>query len=618
MGNDMDEEIKYYLIACGTKDYKNLDPDKQLPSVETDLELVNNLFTSGFGYERVLPSLHLNPTTDDLKKLFPNWLRDKERHGTKNILIFYYSGHGEYCQGDGHYLILEDTNSDDIPSTALPTQDLVRPIKNKQVTISQVLYIIDTCYSQSGAGDIIKFVSDAIQSYQPVRGNNIEVYAIAACRAKDTAKEGVLSKALQQALDNIEPSDLVLGGYVELNRLVNKMNRDRVDGQKIKYNLAGIETYAQFLPFSPKTAREWENQRFNLIEKLFDTLNINSDNSLFLINSFLLVYEDPKSSSISNIQELRGKLKDLSSKPVNQEICPLILFSEWCRLKLFKDETLDIADNIDTWKGEAVRYRDGVQLDTIKKYARELWDKFNKNIELEGRIQIVISPAIDKHNNTGLQTEYFHINTMFFVGINNKIELWSIYEKEENFRLEEMQNSFYQVIPEIFYYLPDRARLEIEFFLPFALLKHSLEDIKFRSGDGPSIGYEYPVFINSFDRYFDEDFREIRDEIEGIKRALWENNSDLNQKDYYIGTEPSIADLEDIVESLPIAVWSRNANQPMTDNDLKPSEWKKWPDNIKELRRNNRKIALFWDDLYPKPAPRPRPLNTKVVESNGR
>ncbi|CCI06061.1 caspase family protein [Microcystis aeruginosa] len=615
MGNGMDEEIKYYLIACGTKDYNAFE---QLPSVETDLELVNSLFTSGFGYQRVLPSLHLNPTTNDLKKLFPNWLRDKERHGTKNILIFYYSGHGEYCPGDRHYLILKDTDIDNIDLTALPTQDLVRPLNNKQVTISQILYIIDTCYSQSGAGDIIKFVSDAIKQYEAVRGANIAIHVMAACRSKDTAIEGVLSRSLQQALDDIEAIDFYShSGYVDLGLLVEKMNQNVDSNQRVNYSALGIETYARFFPTYPKADQKWENQRFNLIEKLFKILNINSDNSLFLINSFLLVYEDPKSSSISNIQELRGKLKDLFSKPVNKEICPLILFSEWCRLKLFKDETLDIAENIDTWKGEAVRYRDGVQLDTIKKYARELWDKFNKNIELEGRIQIVISPAIDKHNNTGLQTEYFHINTMFFVGTNNKIQLWSIYEKEESFRLEEMQNSFYQVIPEIFYYLPDRARLEIEFFLPFALLKHSLEDIKFRCDDRPSIGYEYPVFINSFDRYFDEDFREIRDEIEEIKRALWENGGDLDQKDYYIGTEPSSADLEDIVESRPIAVWSRNVREPITDNDLNPSEWKTWPDKTKELRRNNRKIALFWDDLYPKPAPRPRPLNTKVVESNG-
>ena len=615
MGNGMDEEIKYYLIACGTKDYNAFE---QLPSVETDLKLVNNLFTSGFGYERVLPSLHLNPTTNDLKKLFPNWLRDRERHGTKNILIFYYSGHGEYCPGDGHYLILEDTNSDDIPSTALPTQDLVLPLNNKQVKISQILYIIDTCYSQSGAGDIIKFVSDAIKQYEAVGGANIAIHVMAACRSKDTAIEGVLSRSLQQALDDIEAIEFVSHrGYIDLGLLVEKMNQNVDSNQRVNYSALGIETYARFFPTYTKADQKWENQRFNLIEKLFNVLNINSDKSLFLINSFLLVYEDPKLSSISNIQELREKLKDLSSKPVNKEICPLILFSEWCRLKLFKDETLDIAENIDTWKGEAVRYRDGVQLDTIKKYARELWDKFNKNIELEGRIQIVISPAIDKHNNTGLQTEYFHVNTMFFVGINNKIKLWNIYKKEEDFMIEKMQDSFYQVIPEMFYYLPNQSRLKIEFFLPFALLKHSLEDIKFRCGEGPSIGYEYPVFINSFDRYFDEDFREIRDEIEEIKRALWENNSDLDQKDYYIGTEPSSADLEDIVESRPIAVWSRNVREPITDNDLNPSEWKTWPDKTKELRRNNRKIALFWDDLYPKPAPRPRPLNTKVVESNG-
>jgi hypothetical protein len=616
MGNGMDEEIKYYLIACGTKDYNAFE---QLPSVETDLKLVNNLFTSGFGYERVLPSLHLNPTTNDLRIIFPNWLRDRERHGTKNILIFYYSGHGEYCPGDGHYLILKDTDIDYISLTALPTQDLVRPLNNKQVTIFQILYIIDTCYSQSGAGDMIKFVSNAIKQYEAVRGANIAIHVMAACRAKDTAIEGVLSRSLQQALDDIEAIEFVSHrGYIDLGLLVEKMNQNVDSNQRVNYSALGIETYARFFPTYTKADQKWENQRFNLIEKLFNVLNINSDKSLFLINSFLLVYEDPKSSSISNIQELREKLKDLSSKPVNKEICPLILFSEWCRLKLFKDQNLDIADNIDTWKGDAVRYRDGVQLDTIKKYARELWDKFNKIIELEGRIQILISPAIDKHNNTGLQTEYFHVNTMFFVGTNNKIELGSIYEKEQSFRLEEMPNSFYQVIPEIFYYLPDQSRLEIEFFLPFALLKHSLEDIKFRCDDRPSIGYEYPVFINSFDRYFDEDFREIRDEIEEIKRALWENGGDLDREHYYIGTEPSIADLEDIVESLLIAVWSRKAGEPMTDKELNPAEWKNWPDKTKELRRNNRKIALFWDDLYPKPAPRPRPLNTKVVESNGR
>lgn len=247
MGNGMDEEIKYYLIACGTKDYNAFE---QLPSVETDLKLVNNLFTSGFGYERVLPSLHLNPTTNDLRIIFPNWLRDRERHGTKNILIFYYSGHGEYCPGDGHYLILKDTDIDYISLTALPTQDLVRPLNNKQVTIFQILYIIDTCYSQSGAGDMIKFVSNAIKQYEAVRGANIAIHVMAACRAKDTAIEGVLSRSLQQALDDIEAIEFVSHrGYIDLGLLVEKMNQNVDSNQRVNYSALGIETYARFFSY---------------------------------------------------------------------------------------------------------------------------------------------------------------------------------------------------------------------------------------------------------------------------------------------------------------------------------------------------------------------------------
>jgi len=58
MGNGMDEETKYYLIACGTKDYNAFE---QLPSVETDLERVIDLFTRDFGYQRVLTDLDINP-----------------------------------------------------------------------------------------------------------------------------------------------------------------------------------------------------------------------------------------------------------------------------------------------------------------------------------------------------------------------------------------------------------------------------------------------------------------------------------------------------------------------------------------------------------------------------
>lgn len=195
----MNGKTRYYLIACGTSEYKNFDDDKQLASVETDLERVVNLFTHNFGYERVLVGLDINPNMPDITLKFADWLQNEERCET-DCVIFYYSGHGEYLQGDRHYLLMGNTDPNKIAQTALPTEDLVRPLKNQRVKISQILYIIDTCYSQSGAGDIANIASSVIQQYQPVEGANIAVHAIAACRAKQTAIEGVFSNALEEIL----------------------------------------------------------------------------------------------------------------------------------------------------------------------------------------------------------------------------------------------------------------------------------------------------------------------------------------------------------------------------------------------------------------------------------
>ncbi|NEQ18150.1 MAG: hypothetical protein F6K44_32535, partial [Moorea sp. SIO3E2] len=77
-------------------------------------------------------------------------------------VIFYYSGHGEYCQGDRHYLLMEDTVLNQLPQTSLPTEELVRPLNNEGVKIKQILYIIDTCYSGVG---IVKDYAIALTSF---------------------------------------------------------------------------------------------------------------------------------------------------------------------------------------------------------------------------------------------------------------------------------------------------------------------------------------------------------------------------------------------------------------------------------------------------------------------
>jgi hypothetical protein len=618
MGNGMDGETRYYLIACGTKDYKNLDPDDQLPGVETDLQGVIALLARDFGYERVLPDLYMNPEKDDIPIKFARWLQDENRRET-DIVIFYYSGHGEYLLGDRHYFLLEETDPNLIGQTALATEELVRPLNNDGIRIAQILYIIDTCYSQMGAVDLTTFASSAIGPYRSSKETNIAVHAIAACRAKQTAKDGVFSSALQEVLNDCCKSSR--DPYISPSEIVDKVNQKIPDSiqQKVVYNLTASETVPKFFPIISKTILTWEEKCIELTNELLKQLQELSE-KLFFINSFLLsskYFEE----FILNDLDLKEQLKKLSSKPVIEGICPLIACSEWCRMRLLENDRLDPSiEVIEAWQSKVVRYRENADLDKIQSEVRKSWEKFKELIRQEDlRLQIEIEQERDK--DTGRTLNLFHLNMNLWIR-NQRLPLGRFAENEKiklnNSDIKSyLENNMFlaNLIHKARYSLPDSVKLDIEFFLPTSFLKDPLEEIQFKRGQKlKSLGYEYPIFINSFDRYFDEDFREIRDEIEDIKKALWENGDDLDGK-YYIGTEPSIADLEEIVESLPIAVWSRNS-EPIEAGDLNVSEWKNWPNKIQNLRKNDRKIALFWDDLYPKPSRRTRPLNTRVVESN--
>jgi hypothetical protein len=304
---------------------------------------------------------------------------------------------------------------------------------------------------------------------------------------------------------------------------------------------------------------------------------------------------------------MERQLKKLSNKPVTEGICPLIACSEWCRKRLLEEDRDNSSIGaIEAWQSEVVRYRENADLEKIQSEVRQSWENFKELINREDlRLQIEIEPDKD-HNTAGRMFNSFHFRMNLWIrsqrfplarfAENEKIEL----NNNEIKSCLENNSMLANLIRQARYSLPNNVRLDLEIFLPIEFLKNPLEEIQFKRGTTwRSLGYEYPVFINSFDRYFDEDFREIREH-------------------YYIGTEPSIADLEEIVESLPIAVWSRNAGESIGDGDLNVSEWKNWPREIRYLRRNHRKIALFWDDPYPKPSGRTRPLNTRVVESNAR
>ncbi|AOY83727.1 caspase family protein [Moorena producens JHB] len=643
----MAEKPRYYLIACGTSNYNDHDVDN-LDSVPTDLQRVVDLFTQQFGYEEALINLRLNPKKDDLIKEFSNWLQQERCESDR--VIFYYSGHGEYCQGDRHYLLMEDTVLNQLPQTSLPTEELVRPLNNEGVKIKQILYIIDTCYSGVGISDVSKFTTQVVQKYQPVKGAGIAVHGIAACRAKDTAKEDVFSSALEQVLKDLSKNYDNL--YIPLDYLVDQINQIISSKQRASYSASGSEISAKFFPILPKTIQTWEEKQDELISKLFAELKKHPEDSLLQLNSFILSSKNIENlvlydEFILDCTEIKKRLNELGEKPVSRGICPLVACAEWCRQRFYKQNNISLrllANTIKNWQQEVIKYREEANLSTIQESVKKADLKFQELIKKEKqRLQVEIEPEFDNDNGTG------QASGALFLSINLWLESQDLplgrfaekirlepRESEESF-LEQESESLYtnleKILPNLIrkarYSLPARVNLTIEYFLPFDYFKTQLENIRFKRGRNLTpLGEEYPIFINSFERYFDQDFLEIRDEIEVKKQGLWNDvNNSVTQPSvpgefegddiYYMGTDPSDSELERIEEALPIAVWSREVKQPLIEGEhLNLSEWQDWPNKIQNLRKNKNglEVTLFWDDLYPKPSQRCRPLNTDVVD----
>ncbi|MBW4585226.1 caspase family protein [Aetokthonos hydrillicola Thurmond2011] len=657
----MGEKAGYYLIACGTSRYNNLDDNQQLPCVETELTRVVNLFTEHFGYKQVLTELQVNPKKDELTRKFADWLQHDERQN-KDTVIFYYSGHGEYYKNDRHYLLLEDTDPNKVPQTSLPTEDLVRPLNNEGVKISQILYIIDTCYSGVGTGDITKFGLEVIQKYQPVSRENkaIAVHSIAVTRAKNTAQPDVFSTALEKVIQDWKTNSYEVNIYPE--KIVDKINKI-VPTQIASYKNSGSETSATFFPIVSKNLQTWEERKTYAVNNLWDILRSKIDSSLYFVNSFLLE-RNLCERFLLNEQNLLEQLNEFSTQPILEEICPLIACSEWCWLRFNNQSDKrkynpTLAQKIKNWQSEIIGYREGVNLNKINNSIVNSFNKFKNKLRNETpRLQLEIQPELDK-NNSGNFSGFFIVNMNLWIQSKN----WILARFPEQLRLElegieqtgsnksqvllislNRERCLSDLIRIVRYSLSDSLdtsiNLDIEFFLPFEFLEIPLETILFKYGQfEKALGKEYQIYINSWERYFDKDYVEIAEKINVKKRLLWgkarENpkslsDNDLNNLerdietllerfdacDIYLGTSPSKSILKMVDATLPIAIWSRNVNKPLVECKLNILKWEDFPRQVHQLRQNIKdpEVTLFWDDLYSKPSERLQPLNTEVVE----
>ena len=591
----------YYLIACGTKDYAHYD---NLPSVEEDLDRVVKLFTKSFGYRRILEDkLNINPTREDIAKEFTNWL--KNHPDEDNIVVFYYSGHGEACRNtNDHYLVLKNTHPDTFRDTALPTKNLAHPLENNEKKISQILYIIDTCFAQTGSGNITHFVEQVTPESEK-RKKTIDVRVMAACRERQYAKENVFSKILKEAIEDWNPKDI--HGHIAIEILIEKINGKILNYsyQTVNHSCSSSNGFGRFFPIIPRTLQEWGEKSSELIDELCNILKKDRDHSLYLINSFFLANQLSEKFALSskkltlNEKELRLRLNSLAKNPVSEQICYLIAYAEWCR-ENSKDFT-NWTQEIENWQREAIKYRPDADEDKINSYIYETNEKFKSIINSDQlRIQIQIVPKQDNEYWDGYDTGYPSKNKYLL-----NVNLW-MRSKEYPLRhfvrdidvfVENIEDQILENIIKVRRNLPPETKPEVEIFLPLTLLtKKALEKIPYRYGSRKKpLGEVYVMFINSYERYFDNDFLDILGDMKTKKQALWENDGKLDGENYYSGLVPS--DGDEIVDNFAIAVWSQEVNPPLDE-----SEWKQWPQKIRTLRQQKREITLFWDDLYPKPS----------------
>jgi hypothetical protein len=665
--SDLVRQPQYYLIACGTKDYPNLGDYESLDSVEADIERVVNVL-SKFGYQRVLTSnLDLNPSRDALIVAFAEWLQSEELDEADRV-VFYYSGHGHSIEGDRHYLLLRDTRESVLAQTSVATDELVRPLINKGVNTSQILYIIDTCYAGQGVAEISNFASNVIDKHQGVYASNRKsVHLIAASRLKQPAKAGVFSELFQSELERcLDCSDETTElRFIQPSSLTEKIN-DAIDEtqrskQRVGHSQNLCEKEVCFFPIYPKKLIDWEVYRDNAIQQLLEFTGNRREEVLLFMNSFLLM-SSPKLDLVFEETDILSKLKYLGSLPVVNGVCPLLALSEWVKQQFLlrkyrKNLDREIIGKISVWQQELQLYRDGVDFHKVEAEIKSKLDEFREILaKKQPRLQVEVEPEVDTANNTGQKTGAFNLYVNLYVR-DSYIPLARLIQKklsplangnEEKSAIDcfmdclEEKRTLSKIVDRIHLILsPEKSKsliLELEFILPFDYFEIPVDQIacsytpKFKK----VLGTEYPLFINSYERYFDEDYFRSKEDVYLKKERLWQSDDhelvvcydddicaegaelhpdDFEEYDIFVGSRPSLATLDIIEAAFPIAVWSRDDRTNLRA-ELEDTQWQDWPQQIRALRKRNKSanITLFWDDLYPKPSERSRPLNTSVVE----
>lgn len=236
-----------YLVAFGSSRYRHLPEDAQLQSVSGDVRAVAELFKS-FGYQAVLPGLGEYEGAEQIRQKLRHWSADAGLTD-EDIVVVYFAGHGVVEDRDRHYLLCWDSQEEDLATTALATEDLLRILCRGE--LRHLLLVLDTCAGGAGSAEASAVALQSIAYRNTGMRASAGLWFLASARRKDIAEDGAFVAALAEAVHTTTERTGQRQQFLDLTELVKAVNeRFEREGRGQRAELAsGLVTgLAPFLP----------------------------------------------------------------------------------------------------------------------------------------------------------------------------------------------------------------------------------------------------------------------------------------------------------------------------------------------------------------------------------
>ncbi|MEU7781000.1 AAA family ATPase [Micromonospora parva] len=238
----MSTSPRRFFIGCGTSVYSSESGFEDRPELVDEIRRMSDLFTRYLPYQSV-PGFEPNLSRQELTGQLSRFLTAADRH-PDDIVVFYYTGHGETDGGD---LILPfpETTSD-LSRTGVWASELTNWLIRGTV-VQRFLVILDTCFAAAATRDLGKGALDRLDLLGG-RAVNPSIAVLAAARPHESARSGAFSRGLDAAIRN-----RASGGheprYLALNSVYNVVRHELPQWQRARILQADDgDTVTEFLP----------------------------------------------------------------------------------------------------------------------------------------------------------------------------------------------------------------------------------------------------------------------------------------------------------------------------------------------------------------------------------